>query len=149
MELGTDIHVRTTPNVWTRQYILAFLPPVHVWTSAKQGKDTLTTAQNWCCGTSGWKCYKIMKICNLEPNSPSLTQSFLGSRCVTTSHSHRYLLVSPTWVHWIVFHSKTYENKGSTTKHTYRFIFSALWPVEPFHHCAGCHLFPLHAGDAE
>lgn len=90
-----------------------------------------------------------MKICNLEPNSPSLTQSFLGSRCVTTLHSPRYLLVSPTWVHWTVFHSKTYENKGSATKHTYRFIFSALWPVEPFHHCAGCHLFPLHAGDAE
>lgn len=67
----------------------------------------------------------------------------------TNLRCHKYLLASPTGVHWTVFHNRTYENKGLATKHTYRFIFSTLRPVEPFHHCAGCDLFPLHAGDAE
>lgn len=45
--------------------------------------------------------------------------------------------------------SKERNGKGSVARHTYRLILSPLGPVEPFHHRAGRHLFPLHAGDAE
>ena len=151
---------------------------------AKRGKDTLVTAQNRCCGTSGWKCCRNCEDLQLGAERQAHLSSVIwrqpaghlyrlwirmwqkafvhiwvpilplyslpwGSCRRANLHSHKYLLASPTWVHWTVFHNKTYENKGSATKHTYRFIFSTLRPVEPFHHRAGCDLFPLHAGDAE
>lgn len=38
--------------------------------------------------------------------------------------------------------------KGRGSSLTYKEVFTALWPVEPFHHGGGLHLLPLHAGDA-
>lgn len=45
--------------------------------------------------------------------------------------------------------SKEGKGKDSAPSRTYRLILSPVGPVEPFHHRAGRHLFPLHAGDAE
>ena len=38
--------------------------------------------------------------------------------------------------------------KTRVSSQTYKEIFTALGPVEPFHHRGGLHLLPLHAGDA-
>ena len=38
--------------------------------------------------------------------------------------------------------------KARVSSQTYKEIFTALGPVEPFHHRGGLHLLPLHAGDA-
>lgn len=40
------------------------------------------------------------------------------------------------------------KRKARVSSRTYKEIFTALGPVEPFHHCGGLHLLPLHAGDA-
>lgn len=46
------------------------------------------------------------------------------------------------------YNSIDQQKKGQRQHLTYKEIFTALRPVEPFHHSGGLHLLPLHTGDA-
>lgn len=46
------------------------------------------------------------------------------------------------------YNSTDQQKKAGGSSLTYKEIFTALRPVEPFHHSGGLHLLPLHAGDA-
>lgn len=57
-------------------------------------------------------------------------------------------LPSPRWTGVSHITAETSKRKARGSHRTYKEIFTALGPIEPFHHGAGLHLLPLHAGDA-